>query len=128
MSELNSKKIIKLSYYDFEKNKKEELEFSSSLIKEEFDESSLYLIKIKGESMQDLIMDDSLIVASLKIGKIKNNSIYIIEHNKQIWIKKAKITDTEKKFVSINKNYLHLEYKLGDVRIIAKAILTFTNL
>ena len=62
------------------------------------------------------------------IGEVKNNSIYIIEHDKQIWIKKAKITKTENKFISINPKYLHLEYKFEDVRIIAKALLTFTNL
>ena len=128
MNESNNEKIIKLSYFDFEKNIKEEIQFSSSLIKEEFEESSLYVIKIKGESMQDLIMNDSLIVSSLKIGEIKHNSIYIIEHNKDIWIKRAKITDSKKIFVSINKKYLHLEYKLEEVRIISKALLTFTNL
>lgn len=124
----DNQKNIKLSYYDFEKSKKEEIIFSSFLIKEEFDESSLYVIKIKGESMQNLIMNDSLIVASLNIGEIKNNSIYIIEHDKQIWIKKAKITNNENKFISINPKYLHLEYKFEDVRIIAKALLTFTSL
>jgi hypothetical protein len=33
-----NQKNIKLSYYDFEKSKKEEIVFSSFLIKEEFDE------------------------------------------------------------------------------------------
>ena len=45
-----------------------------------------------------------------------------------MWIKKAKIIDNKEYFVSINPDFAHLVYEKKDTRIIAKTILTFTNL
>jgi len=122
--------LINLEYIDIINGveKKRNLEFSSSLIKKEFKKESLFVIKVEGESMQPLIPNDALIVADLSQKNIVEDEIYLIFVDNNMWIKQAKIHDEKIEFISVNKAYSHLIYKNEDVRVIAKALLTFTNL
>ena len=45
-----------------------------------------------------------------------------------MWIKKVKVENENISFVSINKKYSHLVFKSEEVRVVARALLTFTSL
>lgn len=124
--------LINLEYTDtINHNKKELLSFSKSLLKEHYNESSLFVSCVNGQSMQPLIWHHSLVVADLSQKVLKHNAIYLIYKDNDMWIKKAITDETNKDtflFVSINEAYSHLVYKEEDVRVIAKVLLTFTNL
>ena len=77
--------------------------------------------------MQPYIMDKSLVVADLSQKEFKNEDIFLIYKDDNMWIKKAKTKNNEDFFVSINPNYSHLQYIRNDCRIIAKVILFFEN-
>lgn len=116
-SEIIDKKVV---------NKK--LEFSSYLLKEPYKIDSLFVSKVDGKSMEPKINDASLVVADLSQNKFINESIFLVFYKDRMWIKKSTLIDGLEHFVSINSDYSHLVYKRDDVRIIAKVLLTFTNL
>jgi len=122
--------LINLEYIDIINGveKKRNLEFSSSLITKVFNRKSLFVIKVEGESMQPLIQNSALVVADLSQKDIVENEIYLLFVDNNMWIKQARVLDGKIEFISINKAFSHLIYKGEDVRVIAKALLTFTNL
>lgn len=107
---------------------KQELVFFSSLIKSAFALQSLFVIKVEGQSMEPLIQHDSLVVADLSQKEFENDAIFLVYKNDRMWIKKAALIDHQKYFVSLNRGYEHLVYPLDEVRVVAKALLTFTSL
>ena len=121
---------IKLEYHQeiAGKIQKKELEFSKDLLKTPYNISSLFVIQVDGKSMQALINDKSLVVADLSQKEFENEAIFLVYKDDRMWIKKAKIVDEKEYFVSINPDFSHLVYKKEETRIIAKALLTFTNL
>lgn len=122
--------IIKLEYHEESSNgaKKKFLEFSKQLLKEPYALKSLFVIKVDGQSMEPKINHNALVVADLSQKEFEEDAIYIIYYENKMWIKQAKQKEGKKVFVSINPNYSHLVYEIKDVRVIAKALLTFTNL
>lgn len=116
-------KIIKLTYYNISLKKISTLEFSSSRIKEKFKKESLFVLNLEGKSMQPLILDKSLLIVSLDYGEIIDKSLYIIEHEKNLWLKQADISNHKMRFISINKDFSHIIYEKEDIRIIAKVLL-----
>jgi len=110
------------------KVKKRQIEFSSSLIKESYSLSSLFITKVDGQSMQPVILDEALVVADLSQNEYIEDGIFLVYYEDRMWIKKAKDISDGKYFVSINPDYSHLVYKKEEVRVIAKVLLTFTNL
>lgn len=121
---------IKLEYHENIDGKmiKKELEFSKYLLKEPYKQDSLFVSMVEGQSMQPKINDKALVVADLSNKEFVENGIYLVHKNSRMWIKEAKIIENEQFFVSINPNYSHLVYKAKESRVIAKALLTFTNL
>ena len=116
---------IKLEYIDiFDDNKSKELLFSAFLIKETYTLNSLFALQVDGESMQPVINHKAVIVADLSNKKLIENGVYIVYYENKMWIKKYK----NEEFISINPDYSHLVYKKQSVHVVAKAILTFTNL
>ena len=122
--------IIKLEYHQeiAGKIQKKELEFSKDLLKTPYNISSLFVIQVDGKSMQTLINDKALVVADLSQKEFEDEAIFLVYKDDRMWIKKAKIVDEKEYFVSINPDFSHLVYKKEETRIIAKALLTFTNL
>ncbi len=118
--------LITLEYVDIEEKKS--LQFSKDLLKEPYNIKSLFVIKVEGESMQPLITDQSLAVADLSQTKITDNGIYLVYQENKMWIKKANIKDNKREFISINEEFSHLIFQEKEVRVIAKAVLTFTSL
>lgn len=121
---------IKLEYHQeiAGKIQKKELEFSKDLLKTPYNISSLFVIQVDGKSMQTLINDKALVVADLSQKEFEDEAIFLVYKDDRMWIKKAKIVDEKEYFVSINPDFSHLVYKKEETRIIAKALLTFTNL
>lgn len=121
--------LITLEYVDTldAENEKKVLEFSTSLLKEPVNKSSLFIIKVDGESMQPLIMDRTLVVADLSQKKLEDGGIYLVYYDNKMWIKQAKEKFSGMMFVSINETYSHLVYKEEEVRVIAKAVLSFNT-
>lgn len=121
---------IKLEYHQeiAGKIQKKELEFSKDLLKTPYNITSLFVIQVDGKSMQTLINDKALVVADLSQKEFENEAIFLVYKDDRMWIKKAKIVDEKEYFVSINPDFSHLVYKKEETRIIAKALLTFTNL
>jgi phage repressor protein C with HTH and peptisase S24 domain len=121
---------IKLEYHQEIDGKieKKELEFSKNLLKNPYTLESLFVIQVDGKSMQPHINDKALVVADLSFKEFENDSIFLVYKDDRMWIKKAKIIENKEYFVSINPDFAHLVYKKEESRIIAKAILTFTNL
>ena len=117
---------IKLEYH--ENSEKKLLEFSKELLKVPYALESLFVIKVEGQSMQPKINHEALVVSDLSQKEFEHEAIYLIYHESSMWIKQAKQDKGKELFVSINPNYAHLVYKKEEVRVIAKALLTFTNL
>jgi phage repressor protein C with HTH and peptisase S24 domain len=122
--------LITLSYVDIlgGKNEKKELAFSSDLLPSGINTQSLFVIKVDGESMQPVIRDRALVVADLSQVSVVDQGVYLLHYENNMWIKKAEQDDKGMRFVSINDDFAHLVYAADDVRVIAKAVLTFTSL
>jgi phage repressor protein C with HTH and peptisase S24 domain len=110
------------------KIQKKELEFSKYLLKTPYTLESLFVIQVDGKSMEPFISNKALVIADLSQKKFENEKIFLIYKDNKMWIKKALIKENEELFVSINPDFAHLVYKKEDVRIIARAVLTFTSL
>ena len=121
---------IKLEYHQEISGKiqKKELEFSKELLQTPYNLTSLFVTQVDGKSMQPFISDKALVVADLSQKEFEDEAIFLVYKDEKMWIKKAKIIDKEEYFVSINPDFSHLVYKKEETRIIAKALLTFTNL
>lgn len=121
---------IKLEYHQeiAGKIQKKELEFSKELLQTSYNLTSLFVTQVDGKSMQPLIFHKALVVADLSQKEFEDEAIFLVYKDEKMWIKKAKIIDKEEYFVSINPDFSHLVYKKEETRIIAKALLTFTNL
>jgi len=122
--------LITLDYIDVlgGKNEKKVLSFSEDLLKKPVNKDSLFVIKVDGESMQPAIQDRALVVADLSQKSVEDKDIYLVYYKHKTWIKQAKEEADGMKFVSINKAFSHLVYKAEDVRVIAKAVLSFNTL
>lgn len=121
--------LISLEYKDiFDNNKDKKIEFSKDLLVNEYNLSSLFVVKVDGKSMQPVINDRALVVADLSQKEVIHDGIYLVYKEDKMWIKKASILNDEIKFISINSDFSHLVYDLNDVHIVAKVLLTFTNL
>lgn len=121
--------IIEIEYNDYINGKsiKKVFELEKKLIKEDYSESSLFVSKVEGESMQPLIKDNAFVIADLSKKKFINEDIFLIFKENKMWIKKAFILNEEELFVSINPKFSHLKYKKEDCRIIAKVLLFFND-
>ena len=121
---------IKLEYHQeiAGKIQKKELEFSKELLQTSYNLTSLFVTQVDGKSMQPLIFHKALVVADLSQKEFEDEAIFLVYKDDRMWIKKAKIVDEKEYFVSINPDFSHLVYKKEETRIIAKALLTFTNL
>ena len=121
--------IIEIEYNDYINGKsiKKVFELEKNLIKEDYSESSLFISKVEGESMQPLIKDNAFVIADLSKKEFINEDIFLIFKENKMWIKKAFILNEEELFVSINPKFSHLKYKKEDCRIIAKVLLFFND-
>ena len=121
---------ITLEYHQDIKGKteKKELVFSKYLLQTPYTLESLFVIQVDGKSMQPLINDKALVVADLSQKQFEDEKIFLVYKDNKMWIKKAKIIENKEYFISINPDFSHLVYEKESTRIIAKAILTFTNL
>jgi phage repressor protein C with HTH and peptisase S24 domain len=118
---------IKLEYTDiFDDKKVKKLTFSKYLINSEFKEESLFAILVDGKSMQPIINDRAVIVTDLANKQLLDESIYLLYYENKMWVKKYSLEN--KNFFSINPNFSHLVYKEDEVHIVAKVLITFTNL
>ena len=122
--------LINLEYIDVINGveKKRTLEFSKDLITEPYKRESLFVIRVDGCSMEPLINDKNLVVADLSQTALKNNEIYLVYKDNKMWIKQVRIINEHICFMSLNKQYAHLVFESNDVRVVAKALLTFTTL
>ncbi|WP_419765833.1 MAG: S24 family peptidase [Arcobacter sp.] len=119
--------MIKLEYTDIFNNKKiEKLQFSKNLIKHTYNEKSLFAILVDGKSMEPLISDKAVVVADLSNKTLENDGIYLVYYENKMWIKRYKAEN--KTFFSINPAFSHLTYKKEKTHLVAKVLLTFTNL
>ncbi len=122
--------LISLEYSEIINNKvqKKQIEFSKSLLKEPYSINSLFITKVDGQSMQPKINDKALVIADLSQNEYIEEGIFLVYYEDKMWIKQAKTIEDKKYFVSINEKFSHLVYKHDEVRVIAKVLLTFTNL
>ncbi|RXJ59941.1 S24 family peptidase [Candidatus Marinarcus aquaticus] len=121
---------ITLEYHQMMDDKviKKELSFSEELLTSPYALASLFVIQVEGRSMQPLIKDKALVIADLSQKVFEEEGIFLVDYENKMWIKKASMVEDKKCFVSINPEFSHLVYEAKEVAIIAKAILTFTNL
>jgi phage repressor protein C with HTH and peptisase S24 domain len=121
--------LITLEYVDTldADNEKKVLNFSTSLLKEPVNKSSLFVIKVDGKSMQPVIKDRTLVVADLSQKELEDGGIYLVYYDNKMWIKQAKEILTGMTLVSINQAYSHLVYQEAEVRVVAKAVLSFNT-
>jgi len=119
--------MITLEYIDiFDESKKKELIFSKHLLNSKFNEKSLFSIIVDGKSMQPVINDRAVVVADLSQKELVGEKIYLVYYGEKMWIKKY---DEKKEiFFSINPDFSHLIYKKDEVYLVAKVLITFTNL
>lgn len=115
---MNKEDFINLDYKYKGIDKK--ITINKSKIKGEYNQNSLFTLLVEGESMQTLVKDKSVVVADLSQKEVKNNSLYIIEADKQIWIKKASKDSGE--FISINEAFKNHRFFIDESRVIAKVI------
>lgn len=122
--------LISLEYSEIIDNKinKRQIEFSNLLLLDSYNIESLFITKVDGQSMQPVINDKALVVADLSQTVYIDKKIFLIYKDDKMWIKKAQEIKDEKYFVSINEKFSHLVYKENECRVIARVLLTFTNL
>ena len=122
--------LITLNYVDVldGKNEKKVLEFSTDLLKKPVNKNSLFVIKVDGKSMQPVIGDRTLVVADLSQKIVEDKGIYLVYKEDKMWIKQAKKEARGMTFVSINEVFSHLVYEEIDVRVVARAILSFNTM
>jgi len=119
--------MITLEYTDiFDEHLTKELIFSKHLIKNDFNEKSLFALIVDGKSMQPVINDKAIIVADLSLKELVNEKIYLVYYEEKMWVKKY--NSKSQIFVSINPDFSHLVYKKDDIHLVAQVLLTFTNL
>lgn len=117
--------MISLEYVDVLGNgARKVLEFSEDLLQSPIKHDSLFVMQVDGESMEPKIQNRSLVVVDLSYKTPEEGGIYIIVHDSKTWIKSFKSAT----FISLNQDYSHLVYDISEVRIIAKVLLTFTQL
>jgi phage repressor protein C with HTH and peptisase S24 domain len=107
--------------------KKKVLQFSADLLPEPVNIGSLFVIKVDGESMQPVIQDRALVIADLSQATVEDKGIYLVYKDHRMWIKQAKQEDAGMTFVSINTAFSHLVYNETEVRVVAKAVLSFST-
>jgi len=118
---------INLEYTDaFDDNKTKELVFSKHLITKEFNQKSLFTLMVDGQSMQPVINHKAIIVADLSQKVLEDDAIFVVYYENKMWVKRY--NKKEKIFFSINPKFSHLIYKEENVHIVARVLLTFTNL
>ena len=118
---------INLEYIDvFNHKKVKNLTFSKHLIISEFKEKSLFTLLVDGKSMQPVINDRAVIVADLSNKELEDKKIYLVYYQNKMWVKKY--SSENKNFYSINPDFSNLVYKDDEVQIVAKVLITFTNL
>lgn len=120
---------IKLEYHQEIDKKivKKELTLKKELFKTPYTESSLFVSKVDGKSMEPYIDNKSFVVADLSQQEFEDNAIFLIYKDERMWIKKASIIKRKEFFVSINPDFSHLVYEKDDCRIIAKVLLHFKD-
>jgi phage repressor protein C with HTH and peptisase S24 domain len=118
---------ITLEYVDvFDDNTTKELVLSKHLIHKEFNQKSLFALLVDGKSMQPVINDRAVIVADLSAKELVHDAIYLLYYGEKMWVKKY---DEKKEiFFSINPNFSHLVYPQNKIHLVARVVLTFTNL
>ena len=118
---------ISLEYVDvFDENKTKTLNFSSHLINQEYNLKSLFANMVDGKSMQPVINHKAVIVADLSQKNLVDDSIYLVFYENKMWVKRY---DEKKEiFFSINPEFSHLNYDVSSVHVVARVLLTFTNL
>jgi phage repressor protein C with HTH and peptisase S24 domain len=117
---------ITLEYVDvFDENKTKTLSFSKHLIKESFNEKSLFANQVDGKSMQPVINHKAVVVSDISNKILVDEAIYLLYYENKMWIKKY---DGKKEvFISINKEFSHLVYAKEKVHIVGRVLLTFTT-
>jgi len=119
--------MIYLEYTDiFDENKTKQLKFSKDILKDNFNEKSLFPIIVDGKSMQPVINDRAVVVTDLSHKVLIDGKIYLVYHEEKMWVKKY--DENNEIFISINPDFSHLIYKKDEVHIVARVLLTFTNL
>ena len=121
---------IKLDYVDLlgGQNEKKVLEFSADLLPYDINRNSLFVIRVEGCSMEPMIKDRALVVADLSQKELEDGAIYLVYKEERLWIKPASVVEKLKRFVSINPAFSHLVYEENEVRVVAKAVLSFNVL
>lgn len=119
--------IISLEYTDaFDENKTKNLVFSRHLLTKQFNEKSLFALLVDGKSMQPVINDKAVVVADLSQKVLENDGIYLVYHGNKMWVKRY--DEKKEVFFSINPDFSHLVYEKEDAHLVARVVLTFTNL
>ena len=121
--------LITLDYVDIldGKNEKKVLEFSTDLLKKPVNKNSLFVVLVYGESTQPVSQNRTLVVADLSQKTVEDKGIYLVYKEDKMWIKQAKKEARGMTFVSINEAFSHLVYEEADVRVVAKAVLSFNT-
>lgn len=104
------------------------IEFSSSLLNSDYTLESLFAVTVEGESMQPLILNNSLVIADLSQKTLVDEAIYLLYYGSKMWIKRYKQVEDESTFISINPDFSHLIYPASQCHLIGRVLLTFTKL
>ena len=96
------------------------------IVEKKFNKKSLFTLLVDGESMQPVINHKAVIVADLSQKDLEDDAIYLLYFENKMWVKKY--NKKEEIFYSINPLFSHLVYNKEDVHLVAKVLITFTNL
>lgn len=121
---------ISLDYTDLldGQNEKKVLEFSADLLPQDVNRDSLFVIRVDGASMEPKIRDRALVVADLSRRELEDGGVYLVYEGERLWIKQASNDEGCMRFISVNPAFAHLVYTEEQVRVVAKAVLSFNRL
>lgn len=119
--------MITLKYINLQ-NQELQLSFSKHLLCKNTNEKSLFVMEIQGSSMEPLVLNKSLVILDLSKKELILDSLFLIALNNEVYIKKYIIKNKKEMFVSINESYKDMFFMKKDIRVIAKAVLTFSRL
>jgi len=86
---------------------------------------TLELAKNIGDSMEPLFSSNSILFIDTQDRTIKNNKVYIIQANNELFVKKVKIHNNKVLLISENKFYSDMEYLTNEIKVIGKVKAVF---
>lgn len=105
------------------KNSKHNILIPQELLKKKFEH--IVCVKVEGDSMEPVFQDQSMVFVDLNDQKVVDGSVYIVNHNQMLRMKKLEITPNGYYLKSFNKDYIAIPINVNEIpfSIVGKVVM-----